>query len=314
MSLLKVFAITKKEGENYAVKNIHFVQEPFQKIAIAGATGSGKTTLLKIIAGLAQPDSGEVLFEGMRVKGPNEKLLPGHSQIAYLSQHFELRNHYRVEELLQMANKLSGTDAEAIFDVCRISHLLHRWSNELSGGERQRIALAKLLITSPKLLLLDEPFSNLDAIHKTLLKKVISDISEQLAINCLLVSHDPVDVLSWADEILVLHRGHIVQRGSPEEVYRQPSGEYAAALFGKFNLLNEELKQVFSYQGHKRFFRPEDFAINTNGEANGKVVRSRFMGSSYEIEIIIGQSILFVHSKQSFNKGNEIGLSLRKEK
>lgn len=314
MSLLNVSAITKKEGENYVVKNIHFVQKRFQKIAIAGATGSGKTTLLKIIAGLVQPDSGEVLLEGVRVKGPNEKLLPGHPQIAYLSQHFELRNHYRVEELLQMANKLSDTDAKAIFDVCRISHLLHRWSSELSGGERQRIALAKLLITSPKLLLLDEPFSNLDAIHKALLKKVISDIGEQLTISCLLVSHDPVDVLSWADEIMVLHDGHIVQRGSPEEVYRQPSGEYAAALFGKFNLLNEKLKQVFSYQGHKRFFRPEDFSINTNDEANGKVVCSRFMGSFYEIEVEIQQSILLVHSKLPFNKGDEVQVSLLREK
>ncbi len=314
MSLLNVSVITKKEGENYVVENINFAQKPFQKIAIAGATGSGKTTLLKIIAGLVQPDSGEVLFEGARVKGPNEKLIPGHPQIAYLSQHFELRNHYRVEELLQMANKLSNKDAEAIFDVCRISHLLHRWSNELSGGERQRIALAKLLITSPKLLLLDEPFSNLDAIHKALLKKVISDIGEQLTIGCLLVSHDPVDVLSWADEIMVLHQGHIVQRGSPEELYHQPSGEYIAALFGKFNLLNEALKKVFSYQGHKRFFRPEDFSINTNGEASGKVVRSGFMGSFYEIEVEVEQSMLLVHSNKPFNKGDEVCLSLMKEK
>ncbi len=136
MGLLNVSGVSKKEGEDYLLKNINFIQEPFQKLAIAGSTGSGKTTLLKIIAGLIQPDAGEILFEGSRVKGPLERLLPGHHHIAYLSQHFELRNNYRVEELLQMANKLSNADAKLVYQVCRIDHLLKRWADELSGGER----------------------------------------------------------------------------------------------------------------------------------------------------------------------------------
>jgi ABC-type sugar transport system ATPase subunit len=232
MSLLNVSGISKKQGEEFVLKNINFIQESLQRIAIAGSTGSGKTTLLKIIAGFIQPDAGEVLFEGGRVKGPLEKLLPGHSQIAYLSQNFELRNNYRVEELLHMANKFSNSDADLIFEVCRIGHLLNRWSDELSGGERQRIAFAKALITAPKLLLLDEPFSNLDAIHRNILKTVINDIEERLNTTCILVSHDPVDLLSWADEIIVLHEGKIVQRNVPVQIYTHPVNEYVAALFG----------------------------------------------------------------------------------
>lgn len=310
MSLLNVSAISKKQGEDLLLKNINFVQESFQNIAIAGATGSGKTTLLKIIAGLVQPDKGEVVFEGMKVKGPNEKLLPGHPYIAYLSQHFELRNHYRVEELLQMANKLSVSDAALIFEVCRISHLLTRWTNELSGGERQRIALARTLVTAPQLLLLDEPFSNLDAIHKNILKKVISDISKQLNVTCILVSHDPVDVLSWASEIIVLDRGTIIQRGSPEEVYNNPLSEYVAALFGKYVLMNDVLATTFSYKGNKRFFRPRNFKIDAVNGIEAEVMQSFFMGSFYEITVCINGLTLPVYDRHSCNAGEKVGVTL----
>lgn len=310
MALLKVSAISKKEGENYLLKNIHFVQEPLQKITIAGATGSGKTTLLKIIAGLLQPDSGEVEFEGTRVKGPNEKLLPGHPHIAYLSQHFELRNNYRVEEILQMANKGSRTDAELISEVCRISHLLKRWSDELSGGERQRIALARLLLTLPKLLLLDEPYSNLDAAHKSILKKVIDDISERLRTSCILVSHDAADILSWSDEIIVLENGKIIQRGIAEEVYREPVNAYTASLFGTYNLLGEDLLRQFRYSGNKRFFRPENFKVDSLRGIKAKVKQARFMGSYYETEVEIGTSTLLLHSREALNKDEEVYVSL----
>src|SRR5258706_9094063 len=176
MAFLNVSGISKKEGQWFSVKDINFVQEQFQKIAIAGETGSGKTTLLKMIAGLMQPDAGEIVFKGEKVLGPYEKLIPGHRRIAYLSQHFELRNNYRVEEELESKNLLTDKEADEIYSVCRIRHLLKRKTDQLSGGERQRIVLARLLTSSPELLLLDEPFSNLDAIHKNIIKSVIYDI------------------------------------------------------------------------------------------------------------------------------------------
>src|SRR5688572_25264978 len=101
MAWLKVSGIKKKERESFTIKDIFFTQDRFQKIAIVGETGSGKTTLLKMIAGLVQPDAGEISFEREKVAGPYEKLIPGHPGIGYLSQHFELRNNYRVEEELE---------------------------------------------------------------------------------------------------------------------------------------------------------------------------------------------------------------------
>src|SRR6478752_3027013 len=106
-----------------------------------------------------------------------------------------------------MASRIPGTIAKTVFEVCRISHLLKRKTDQLSGGEKQRIALARVLISYPKLLILDEPFSNLDLIHKNVLKSIIDDIGTQLQITCILASHDPLDTLSWADEMLVLRNG-----------------------------------------------------------------------------------------------------------
>jgi len=315
MSLLNVTGVSKKKGEDYLLKNINFIQEPSQKIAIAGATGSGKTTLLKIIAGLIQPDAGEVLFEGTRVKGPLEKLLPGHPYIAYLSQNFELRNNYRVKEILEMANRLSNSDAMLVYEVCRIDHLLNRRSDELSGGERQRIAFAKTLVTFPKLLLLDEPYSNLDAIHRNILRSVINDIVSQLNTTCILVSHEPVDLLSWADEILVLNQGKIIQRDLPEDIYKHPVSEYVAALFGKYNLVSPEIIQLFPSleNDDRRFIRPGDFLINLNEDkgVKGEVRSLSFMGSYYEMEVEVSGCILTITTNISFTPGGTVRISLR---
>jgi ABC-type Fe3+/spermidine/putrescine transport system ATPase subunit len=295
MSLLEVRQIGKREGGKTLLADISFTQERFQHIAIAGATGSGKTTLLRSIAGLVQPTEGEVLFEGVKIKGPEEQLIPGHPSIAYLSQHYELRNHYHVEELIEMNNHLSGQEAYTICSLCRIDHLLKRWTHQLSGGEKQRIALACLLVGAPKLLLLDEPFSNLDVIYKTILKEVIDDISHHLEMTCMLVAHDPLDVLPWAEEIVVLREGRMVQSAPPEVIYREPADEYVAGLFGKYNKLTPAMATIFSSISDIRpekingFLRPEDFQLSatTDKGVKANVQSCFFMGSRYEVRVVI---------------------------
>ena len=281
---------------------ISFKQKRLQKLVIAGETGSGKSTLLQIIAGLVQPDSGEVIFNGKRVRGPQEVLVAGLPGIAYLSQHFELPQFLRVEQVLKYSNTLSQKDADTLYEVCRIRHLLPRKTSELSGGERQRIALARLLLGAPILLLLDEPFSNLDNGHKKLLKTVLNDITDKLKITSLLVSHDPLDTLSWADEILILQNGEIVQRGTPHEIYRRPVNTYTASLFGSFNLITAEEASYFSdllrisLTGKSLLIRPESFRFVEDGENGiaGKVVSVQFFGSYYEVEVQLPKNLITV--------------------
>jgi ABC-type sulfate/molybdate transport systems ATPase subunit len=302
MDILEVKGLTKLIDKKPLLANISFNLPERQKLAVAGATGSGKTSLLKIIAGLTEATDGLVLFAGDKVKGPSEKLLPGHPEVAYLSQHFGLRNHYRVVEILEMASRVEGTAVSAICRLCRIDHLLTRWTHQLSGGEKQRIALARLLVTSPRVLLLDEPYSNLDPFHKNILKEVIDDLSRRLSVTCVLVSHDPLDILSWADKILILKNGELIQQGTPQQVFKQPVDEYAAGLFGKYFTLNEELKNSFAHFGETtlsystKFFRPADFKLVEAGNGvKGEVVELNFMGNFYEAKLNVGGNRLFVN-------------------
>ncbi|MET0463546.1 MAG: ABC transporter ATP-binding protein [Chitinophagaceae bacterium] len=295
MDFLKVTSISKTENDHPVINGIDLVVPMHRQVAIAGETGSGKSTLLKIISGFAQADQGEVRFEGVRVKGLWEKLIPGHPGIAYLSQQYELPNNMWVHEVLEYADDLPSGEAQLLYKTCRIDHLLKRRTNQLSGGEKQRIALARLLTKGPKLLLLDEPFSNLDPIHKNILKNVIKDIAEKLGTTCMLASHDPLDTLSWADEIVVIREGKIVQQGPPLTVYRQPSDAYVAGLFGSFNLIPaasaEILHQLPGIQKEKAvFFRPEDVRIDTSAAdmIEATVENIAFMGAYDELTLQTG--------------------------
>ena len=315
MSLLRVNSVSKQIAEKTIVNNISFEQLPLQKIAIVGETGSGKSTLLKMIAGWIQPDAGELFLEAQRIKGPDEKLIPGQKEIAYLSQHFELRNAYRVEELLSYANTLTELEAANLFEVCKIDHLLKRKTDQLSGGERQRIAIARLLISAPKLLLLDEPFSNLDLIHKNVLKTVIREIGERLQITCLMVSHDPHDILAWADEIIILKAGNIIQQGTPQEVYHHPIDAYAAGLLGNYQLCTPALEKLFelSPNTHQQpFLRPEYFKIVAEGAGIKAVIdRIFFFGGWSELQITIADTQITLKTMEtSYQKGDTVFLQL----
>lgn len=264
-----------------------------------------------------QADSGTVRFNGNKVDGPLERLVPGHPGIAYLSQHFELRNHYRVEEVLEYANNLSASEAANLYAVCQIDHLLRRWTNELSGGERQRIALARLLTSAPGLLLLDEPFSNLDLAHRDILRTVIRELSDKLGISCIMASHDPADILSWADNIIVLHKGYELQRGTPQEIYCQPYNEYVAGLFGRYTMVNDTMKKAFPAlrQSQQQFLRPEQLVLTTPSAQSlkGTATRVDYLGSHSEVIVNAGNTILTVHAPNDrVAAGDTVYLDLRK--
>ena len=311
MTFLKLSGVSKKVGTGFTLAETNLEMEAGKKVAIAGETGSGKSSLLKMIAGLMQPDSGTILFQEEKVMGPDFQLVRGHPGIAYLSQHLELRNNYRVEELLEYANKIDPKKAEAIYQVCDIVHLVKRRTDQLSGGERQRIALARLLTTSPKLLLLDEPYSNLDNIHKRILKKVIRDISASLGISIMMVSHEPADILSWADEIWIMKEGQIVQKGTPKEVYLYPMNEYVAALLGNYTLLQPQQLSYFpEWKGERTCYvllRPEQFHVAKADSPlqNATITQIAFLGGYYELELLCGDFTINARTALSDLKLNE---------
>jgi iron(III) transport system ATP-binding protein len=315
--LLEVKGISKSEEENTQLSNVSFSVQAGQRLAIAGATGSGKTTLLKTIGGLLQPDTGVTLYKGKKVEGPEEKLMPGHPEIAYLSQHFELRNHYHVNELLEMVNKLDEQQEYEICRLCRVDHLLQRWSHQLSGGERQRIALAAMLIRKPQLLLLDEPFSNLDAINKNILKQVINEISEEFNITTILVSHDPIDILSWAEDIIVMNEGKIVQQGNIIEVYLKPVNEYVAGLFGKYNIVDRTLQQLLDIENAQSDFsilRPGEIQIERDDLGKAIITSIIFMGSYYEVSLLIDNRIIIIHTTDLYEIGDHFVLRRKRNR
>lgn len=304
MKFLEVNGIGKQIGLERVLDSISFELLQGVRLGIAGETGSGKSTLLKIIAGLVQADEGQVRFEGEKVTGPWEKLVPGHPSIAYLSQHFELRNNYRVEEILEYNTKISEADAALMFQICRIDHLLKRRTDELSGGEKQRIALARLLVGSPKLLILDEPFSNLDISHRSVILSVLEKIGTQFGTSMIMVSHDPADLLSWAEQILILKNGRLLESGSPQSIYRQPQHLYTAGLFGRYNLLTGQMAQRLNMPVRDAvdnlLIRPEDILIvpKENAATIGRVVKISFFGAFYEVYLAVDETELVVRCRK----------------
>ncbi|HSC55428.1 MAG TPA: ABC transporter ATP-binding protein [Phnomibacter sp.] len=303
MQWLSVHELSKSLDNRCIVHPVSFELSQNRKLAIAGETGSGKSTLLKMIGGLVQPDAGSIYFEGQKVLGPWDQLIPGHKHIAYLSQHFELRNNYRVFDYLDYGSELSAEEGDELYRLCEIDHLLQRKTNSgLSGGERQRIALAKMLTKRPKLLLLDEPFSNLDALHKQIVKQVIYQLQQNLNLSIILVSHDATDLLPWADEIMVMRHGKMVQQDSPEQLYHAPADAYVAGLLGHYTELNAEFLQTyfgkyFDAVGQApSIFRPEHWHVFNNKEDGVlvDVLQVQFMGASYLLQVQLGETSIWI--------------------
>jgi ABC-type sulfate/molybdate transport systems ATPase subunit len=298
--------------DGFQLKNINFNQNEFENVAIIGETGSGKSTLLKIIAGFNQYQRGEIIFDNKIVLGPNYQLVPGQKGIAYLSQHFELRHNYKMKDLLAIDNQLSLAESNEIIELCKVNHLMNRNSKQLSGGEKQRMALAKLLISKPKLLILDEPYSNLDIANKILLKQVVLDVCTRFAITSLLTSHDPQDVLPWANKIIVMQQGIIIQEDTPQNVYRNPVNEYAASLLGNFIIKSKNICNTFQINASANFsiIRPDKILILDKIENDNlfTIIAARYFGSYYELDIVLENQLVTLLSAKEYKAQAQIAI------
>jgi ABC-type sugar transport system ATPase subunit len=320
MALLSAQQISKKINGEPVLVNINLSIRTGMRLGIAGETGSGKSSLLQILGGRGQADQGTVWMNEKKVPGIHEKLVPGHPGIAYLSQDFELPPHHYIHEILAYASEMPEAERFRLYEWCRIGHLLSRRTNQLSGGERQRVALARELSAKPELLLMDEPFSNLDAFHRQIMKEVLADLSREMNITQVMVSHEAQDLLPWADELIILHKGRLIQKGNPMQLYQQPENVYVAGLLGEFNLV-DPMKPAFAalpfeYKtGSKWMIRPEDIksASGTDRHLMAILKEISFRGAYYAAKIQVeDQDLLMYLHEPEMGLGEKLGVRIAK--
>lgn len=216
-----------------ALDNIDLHITSGQTTVIVGESGAGKSTLLRVVAGLEMPDRGSVCIAGQDVTGSQ----PHQRGIAYLTQDYALYPQQTVQQNLQTSlHTLRLPPAEltsritTALESLKIEDLAQRLPSQLSGGQRQRVALARVVARRPQILLLDEPFSQLDASLKSQLRSLLSELPKSMELTVVMVSHDPIDSLLLADEMVVMQAGRIRQTGTPEEIYQHPVDQSTAEL------------------------------------------------------------------------------------
>lgn len=244
-TIISVKNLTKQyqSEQSGGIKDISFEITRGDVVAIIGESGSGKSTLLKSIYGLLKSDSGDVFFDDKRVLGPDEQLIPGHKQMKMVTQDFSLNTYAKVYD--NIASQLSNTDLKtkaektlAIMEHLRILPLQDKKIIELSGGEQQRVAIARAMVSDTKVLLMDEPFSQVDALLKNQLRADIKRVAAETGVTVILVSHDPADGLFLADQMIILRNGQLLQTGKPTEIYQQPKHIYTAQILGNAVVLS----------------------------------------------------------------------------
>lgn len=214
--------------------------------AIIGESGSGKSTLLRLLYGLLAPDEGEVHFKGERIWGPAEKLIPGHDAMKMVTQHTDDMNLFakvwdNVAVLLPNTNLKNKEEKVAqALSLLNMTSLANSRIVDLSGGEKQRVALARAIITRPEILLLDEPFNQVDTSFREDLQQDIRQIVKETGLTVIMVSHDPSEILSMADELIVMQDGSILESGEPVALYQTPGFLYTAGLLSNCNVLDKE--------------------------------------------------------------------------
>ena len=289
--IISVNNLTKQYQQNpeSGIKNISFNIKEGDIVAIIGESGSGKSTLLKCIYGLLKPDTGEVLLNGKKVKGPDEQLIPGNAEMKMVTQDFSLNIYAKVYD--NIASMLSNTDIAgkksktlAMMEHLHISKLKDKKITELSGGEQQRVAIAKALICNTKVLLLDEPFSQVDYVLKNELRADIKRLAKETGLTIILVSHDPTDGLFLADQLLILKNGELLQNDKPSIIYQNPSDLYTAKILGNAVILTKKEANQLGIKTEKQniVFYPEWVDLKSNWKSRRFEVKDVYYKGFYD--------------------------------
>jgi iron(III) transport system ATP-binding protein len=237
--------VSKYFGDTVAVRDASFSAEHGKLISLLGSSGCGKTTTLRLIAGLEMPDAGEIWLGGERVAGHKQFTPPERRHVGMVFQDYALFPHLTVADNIAFP-LTKQTDAARKQRVREMLHLVGldnlgaRYPHELSGGQQQRVALARALASNPAVVLLDEPFSNLDAALRRTMREDLRAILQRAGATALFVTHDQEEALSISDVIVVMMRGEVVQAGTPHDVYLRPATREVAAFVGEANFIPGE--------------------------------------------------------------------------
>jgi iron(III) transport system ATP-binding protein len=293
--MLKVESLSKSfdKGKSFALKDVSFHLNEGDVYAIVGESGSGKTTLIRLIAGLETPDTGTIEINEKLVSSIKKNVAPEKRNIGFVFQEYALFPHLKLEEnILYGISKLKNKKqrAKEVLDLVGLSEMKDRYPHQLSGGQQQRVALARALAPNPSLLILDEPFSNLDAMLRAQLRNEVFDIVKKSGVTAIFVTHDTQDALAVADEILILQNGKLVQKDAAANLYSKPSSVYVASLFGNTIQLSKEIQSAFECPLKAdccHAIRNENIAINDECEyvTNATVLKKTFMGSDTQLYI-----------------------------
>jgi sulfate transport system ATP-binding protein len=303
---IRVEQVSKQFGDFRAVDNVSLDVETGSLVALLGPSGSGKSTLLRLIAGLEGSDSGRIWITGEEA---TERSVQDR-QVGFVFQHFALFKHRTVRQNVAFGLELRRWKRDAIkrrvdelLDLVQLKGYGSRFPSQLSGGQRQRVALARALAVQPRVLLLDEPFSALDAKVRKELRAWLRNLHDEMHVTTVIVTHDQEEAMEVADRIVVMNEGRIEQIGSPAEIYDQPATPFVMSFVGAVNVVpRSALLAQDSVQAHATpsrqsetepepvFIRPHDVQVYTSPQAGSvpaQLRRLRHMGRDLQAELVL---------------------------
>ncbi len=329
--------VTLAYGDNTVIERCCLGIAQGKILSLLGASGCGKSTLLKAIVGLISIKAGKIILDGKVISSFEMSIPPQQRQMGMIFQDYALFPHLTVaqniafglQKLAKKERKQRITDA---LKLVRMERYGKRYPHEISGGQQQRVALARALLCKPRLLLLDEPFSNLDNEVRQDVMQEMKQIFKQQNMTAIFVTHNKAEAFALADKVAVINQGKIEQIGTPKEVYDQPKNHQLATFLGEGVLINAEkngddlitrigripstrLSSIMCYAGldgsQQVFLRPHQLHLSTKGKANVSIVSGLFLGDFSLYEVSIGDEHITVMSQKRFQVGDSVRLSLR---
>lgn len=296
--MLQINTIFFAYDTDTVINDISFSLEPGQNLSIIGESGCGKSTLLKLIYGLYDLDNGTIFWNGNQVLGPKFNLVPGFTDMKYLAQDFDLMPYISVEEnvgkfLSNMYPEEKAQRVRELLEMVEMADYTQTKAKYLSGGQQQRVALARVLALEPEVLLLDEPFSNIDSFRKGALRRNLFAYLKHKKITCITASHDSIDALSFSDKTIVMKSGRIVQQGNSAAVFLRPETKYAASLFGEVNEIKLASLVPYEFSEKMILLYAHELYLTETSDLAVTVKQCYFKGNGYLIKAVFESKVLF---------------------